>query len=59
MFGSGLRAKSVPNFPARATEAFESGARLVISAATYWEIAVKDSLGKLRYGERSLELGDL
>lgn len=33
-----------------ATEAFESGARLGISAATYWEIAVKDSLGKLRYG---------
>jgi PIN domain nuclease of toxin-antitoxin system len=35
----------------KATEAFESGAPLVISAATYWEIAVKDSLGKLRYGE--------
>jgi PIN domain nuclease of toxin-antitoxin system len=34
----------------KAMEAFESGARLVISAATYWEIAVKDSLGKLRYG---------
>ena len=35
----------------KATEAFESGAPLVISAATYWEIAVKDSLGKLRYGD--------
>ncbi len=34
----------------RATEAFESGARLVISAATNWKIAVKDSLGRLRYG---------
>jgi PIN domain nuclease of toxin-antitoxin system len=35
----------------KAMEAFESGARLVISAATYWEIAVKDSLGKLRFGD--------
>ena len=35
----------------KATEAFESGARLAISAASYWEIAVKDSLGKLRYDD--------
>ena len=35
----------------KATEAFESGARLAISVASYWEIAVKDSLGKLRYDD--------